>query len=135
MQQAARPAAGAEGQIELLDQSDAQAAHGGVAGRARADDPPAHHQHVERFRRQLPGRRGTALQHGRGREKRVFILYMNFVSPAMAIGYLPSLSQPGHVPQNSASSGLSSPKAWRNWSSRFSGPSSSSGFFFDNMAK
>ena len=40
-------AAGAEGQIVLFDQPDAQAAHGGIAGNARAHDPPADDQHVE----------------------------------------------------------------------------------------
>ena len=69
VQQAAGPAAGAEGQVELLDQGRAQAAHGGIAGDARPDDPPADYQHVERTLLQAVGKlrprqRWVMLRHG-----------------------------------------------------------------------
>ena len=64
VQQPAGSAAGAEGQIVLLDQPDAQAAHGRIAGDARPDDPAADHQHVEHIGRKSFGIGSAALLNG-----------------------------------------------------------------------
>jgi hypothetical protein len=47
VKQAAGAAAGAEGEIVLLDETDAQTAHGGVANDARTNDATANDEHVE----------------------------------------------------------------------------------------
>jgi hypothetical protein len=49
MKQAAGAAAGAESEIVLFDEGDAESAHGGVARDAGSDDPAANHQQVKRF--------------------------------------------------------------------------------------
>ena len=60
VQQPARPAAGAEGQIVLFDQSHSQPAHRRVACHARPHDSAAHDEHVERLACHVFGRRGAA---------------------------------------------------------------------------
>src|SRR5262249_42721643 len=49
MQESAGAAAGAEGEIMLLNQPGAQAAHGSVAHDAGADDAAADHEEIEGF--------------------------------------------------------------------------------------
>src|SRR5690606_41282238 len=53
VQQTARTAAGARGEIVLLDQPGAQAAHRGVASDARTDNAAADDEHVKRLLLQL----------------------------------------------------------------------------------